>query len=392
MGNSEWQITDVCHWLAYEGRFLDEGGLLKALGHQLVSVGAPVWRLSLGFRMLHPQIRGASGYWQRDTDEVSTRRVSDQQLNSEQFHGSPIQALFETGEKVRRRIDSQSALEHGLYAELYSEGYTDYVALPVAFSDGTLNFFIIATKVPAGFAPADIEKLETLSQFLAPVVEVLARQQAARSLLDTYVGKRTGTKVLQGMISRGDAETIEAALWFSDLRNFTHYTESLPGEELLVLLNTYFEFVAAAVTARGGEILRFIGDAMLIVFPVQANDTGVREACESALDAARDAFSGLATFNHRRRRIGLPVIEFGVGLNVGTVIYGNVGAPDRLDFTVMGPAVNRVARLESLTKTLGENILMSRVFADALDQPTRSMGSHTMKGVAEPQEVLAPAE
>ncbi|MEM7564521.1 MAG: adenylate/guanylate cyclase domain-containing protein [Pseudomonadota bacterium] len=207
--------------------------------------------------------------------------------------------------------------------------------------------------------------------------------------MNTYVGQRTSQKVLSGMIKRGDADVIHAALWFSDLRNFTELTESLEATDVLKMLNDYFEFVSAAVTARGGEILRFIGDAMLIVFPIEKN-IDQKSACNAALDAALDAQTTIETLNHQRRRHGEPIIEFGVGLNIGEVIYGNVGAPDRLDFTVMGPAVNRTARLESLTKTLGSKILYSEQFANMIDNPSHHLGEHPMKGIAEPQPVFAP--
>ncbi len=206
--------------------------------------------------------------------------------------------------------------------------------------------------------------------------------------MTTYVGKRTGEKVLSGMIRRGDADTIHAALWFSDLRNFTHLTETLPAKEVFAMLNEYFEFVSAAVRARGGEILRFIGDAMLIVFPI-SSDVSKKSACNAALESAKDARATLAVINHLRKRKTKPLIEFGVGLNVGEVVYGNVGAPDRLDFTVMGPAVNRTARLESLTKKLGHDVLVSKDFSDQIDYDTISLGLHSMKGIVEPQSVFA---
>ena len=165
-----------------------------------------------------------------------------------------------------------------------------------------------------------------IRDFLLPILEVQALRHLSRSLMNTYLGRRTGEKVLAGMVERGDADVIHAALWFSDLRNFTQLTETLEAGQVLGMLNDYFEFVAAAVGARGGEILRFIGDAMLIVFPItEVQDA--KAACAAALDAASDAQTTLASLNHRRRRQGLPEIEFGVGLNVGEVIYGNVGAP-----------------------------------------------------------------
>jgi adenylate cyclase len=177
----------------------------------------------------------------------------------------------------------------------------------------------------------------------------------------------------------------------SDLRDFTHLTETLSVDQVLELLNEYFEFVAAAANSRGGEILRFIGDAMLIVFPIDEKVTK-KAACIAALESAKDAQQTLAALNHRRRRRSQPEIKFGVGLNVGEVVYGNGGAPDRPDFTVKGPAVNRNARLESLTKTIGESILISEDFAAQVDCPTRYFGEHNMKGISPPQKAFAPDE
>lgn len=195
-------------------------------------------------------------------------------------------------------------------------------------------------------------------------------------------------RVWSGQIKRGDGEIIRAAIWFSDLRDFTPLTETLKPQDLIALLNSYFEAVAAAVTTRGGEVLRFIGDAMLIVFTV-GSSVHTKDACSSAVDAATDAFASLATLNFRRARSNLPTISFGVGLHVGEVIYGNVGAPDRLDFTVMGPAVNRTARLESLTRKSGYPLLMSDDFVNSIEQDTVSLGFHALKGVVEYQEVFA---
>jgi adenylate cyclase len=302
-----------------------------------------------------------------------------------------MQQLFDTEKRVRQRLDQLPQDAHSAYTELAEDGYIDYLALPVMFSSGFGSALILSTRKPEGFSDTDIESFRLIRMYLSPVLEVHSLKYLSKSLLNTYVGKRTGEKVLAGMIQRGDADILNAALWFSDLRNFTQLTETLPAQQVLKMLNDYFEFVAAAVTARGGEILRFIGDAMLIVFPID-DDIGPKTACNAAIDAAIDAHSTLASLNHQRRRHGEPEIRFGVGLNVGEVVYGNVGAPDRLDFTVMGPAVNRTARLESLTKTLGCDILFSKPFAELIDTPSQSLGLHEMKGIAEAQAVYAICE
>ena len=392
MERSDWSIDDVVPWMIREGRLTsDPRVFVGQLGRRLIACGAPVWRIRLGCSTIHPQIAAWSVVWASDTGEATERAASHGYQDNDTFAGSPMAHVIETGEPFRRRLSElEERKDHQLLFELRSEGATDYLALPTSFSDGSMAIVIFASDAEEGFSEADIANLSELVGFIAPVYEVFAMRRIATALLDTYVGRRTGQRVLAGQIKRGDGEIIHAAIWFSDLRNFTPLTERLEPRDLLTLLNSYFETVTAAVTARGGEVLRFIGDAMLIVFPV-SESTSLSAACLAALDAARDAFDSIATLNFRRRRSDLPTIGFGVGLHIGEVIYGNVGAPDRLDFTVMGPAVNRTARLESLTKVTGHRLLMTSDFAAAIERETVSLGFHPMKGVAEDQEIFAMA-
>jgi adenylate cyclase len=387
--HSEWSPQVIIDWLFSEGRMLgDDSDFVLQLARNLNACGAPVERLLLTIQTLNPEIVATSNAWLKSTDTihhfVAERRIRE----TDRYIGSPMEQLFETEKRVRQRLDKLSEDAHSAYRELAEDGYTDYLALPVMFSWGLGSALVLSTKHPQGFSDTDIKSFRILRNYLSPIIEVYSLRNLSKSLMNTYVGKRTGEKVLAGMIQRGDADIIHAALWFSDLRDFTHLTETLPARQVLEMLNEYFEFVAAAVTARGGEILRFIGDAMLIVFPID-DDTSQQTACNAAIDSAIDAQSTLGSLNHRRRRHGEPEIRFGVGLNVGEVVYGNVGAPDRLDFTVMGPAVNRTARLESLTKTLDCNILFSHQFSELIDTPSTCLGMHEMKGIAEAQAVYA---
>jgi adenylate cyclase len=210
-------------------------------------------------------------------------------------------------------------------------------------------------------------------------------RRTATNLLEAYVGKRSGARILAGHVRRGDVETIEAALWYSDMRDFTALNEDLPPADLIALLNDYFGVVAGATGARGGEVLQFIGDAALVVFPVGAD--GRRAACDAALAAAHEALDAVATLNRESTR---PAIRFGIGLHVGAVSWGNVGGVDRLGLNVIGPSVNRTARIEVLTKQAGVPLLVSEAFARALDRPCRLVGRFALKGVAEPQAVYAP--
>lgn len=384
-----WSAAPAVAWLATEaGSINDPSVLLEQLAARLLEAGAPLWRLRVSMPTIHPEVRSMGYTWLRGEQVVPTR-VGHEAMATQSFIGSPIAQVIATSQPFRRRLtDLEPGKDHAVLFELQEQGGTDYLAIPFRFWGAVRGATVFATDRDAGFEDDDIAKLAALAAFLAPLIEVAAMRNVSRALLATYLGPRTGERVLRGQIKRGDGELIEAAIWFSDLRDFTPLTESLPPKDLLAMLNAYFELVAAAVTARGGEILRFIGDAMLIVFP-SASPIYIASVCDAAADAAVDAYAAVDALNHRRRRAGEPEIRFGVGLHVGEVIYGNVGAPDRLDFTVMGAAVNRAARIESLTKDLGCRALASAEFVRLAGREMRSLGRHALKGVKEPAEVFA---
>ena len=387
-----WPLQPVNDWLFRYGRlFEDRYKFVTELSRHLRQAGAPIDRLQIMFPTINPLYTATSAIWRSSTDDTTPFQAFHGIRQTDRFIGSPVEKVLETGRGVRQSLMDLPDNAHAAFIELAEDGFIDYYAMPVTFNSGLNSLMIVSTKRKTGFSDCDINNFRLLRDYVAPTLEVFSLRHLSGSLLDTYLGKRTGEKVLSGMIKRGDADTIHAALWFSDLRDFTQMTENLPADKLLKILNDYFEYVAAAVTARGGEILRFIGDAMLIVFPID-EQVSRQSACQAAIDAARDAQQSLATHNHMRRRHGENEIRFGVGLNVGEVIYGNVGAPDRLDFTVMGPAVNRTARLESLTKIVGEDILVSKEFAEIVDCPMKSLGEHNMKGIEAPQPVFTPTE
>lgn len=394
MSGQNWDLDGVIDWMVTEGRTCRTmDGFANGLATAIVAAGAPVMRFSMTFRTLHPQFSAERVLWQRGEGMISHRRSGHSIWTSDAYIGSPIETIVTTNRPYRRDLRTLDPdKDHSVLFEMAQAGGTDYYGQAIPFTFPRQSTFLVTTDDPDGFSDADIAKFDKLVRHLAPVVEVLVTHNIAVGLLDTYLGPRTSRKVFAGVIKRGDGEEIDAALWFSDLREFTKFTETLPPHEVLDLLNAYFEYVHSAVTAYGGEILRFIGDAMLIVFPVQeGKDTMIarRNACRAALDAAVDAFSSLAVMNRLRQREGKPEIRFGVGLHFGHVTYGNVGAPDRLDFTVMGPAVNRTSRLESLTKELGVPLLLSAEMGRIADVPVTPRGLHAMKGVAEPQSVVS---
>jgi adenylate cyclase len=382
-----WSLAPVAAWLMVEGRHIvDPIELLNTLAQRLDAAGARLERLGFTLGTIHPQILAWGCFWRRGkgaTEFAGWHGVE----HSDAYIGSPVQFVRERKQAFRRRlVGLDEERDHSILHELRADGLTDYIALPLVFGSGIVNFMTVATAVPEGFSDDDLDRLAALSNLLAPVVEVLQARRMTLGLLDTFVGPRIGKRILEGQVKRGDGERIEAAFWYSDLRGFTALSESLPAADLLQLLNEYFENCAAAAAARGGEILQFIGDAILIVFEIKRPQDEAA-VCNDALDAAIDAFASIAVVNHRRRHGGLPQIEFGLGLHLGTVTHANVGAPNRLAFNVVGPAVNKTARIQSLTKEAGVPLLLSGEFAERIQRPLRSLGRFELRGVAGAHEV-----
>jgi adenylate cyclase len=307
-----------------------------------------------------------------------------------EFAKSPIAAVKRTGTMIRRRLcDPECPLDFPAMKEFREQGGTDYAAMPMLCSSGVVNTITWLTDRPGGFSNQEIAGLTGVAEALAIIVELQSTRRIARHLVDTYVGHRTGERVLSGAITRGSGEAIRAVIWFCDLRGFTALADSLPRDRLLGLLNDYFEAMVDAVTAEGGEALKFMGDAMLAIFEFGESEKPA-DRCASALRAAESAAGKIADCNLKRHAAGEPEIHYGLALHLGEVNYGNIGSPTRLDFTVIGPAVNHASRLEKLGYELGRAVVTSATFAAASAIPLESLGRHTLRGVSEPQEVFAP--
>lgn len=384
-----WRLAPIVHWLLTGGRAIRQPEhMFTELAGRLRAAGAPIGRLYAGIRTLHPQMAAWSLTWTAGEPVAILQHREAGIRETDAYLGSPTQFVHEQARPFRRRLDDLTDADHRLLHEQRSAGMTDYLAVPMMFSDGRMNVLAASSVAPGGFSESDVTRFEALPLALTPLLELADQQRVAATLLDTYVGHRTGGRILNGQIHRGDGESICAVVWYSDLRDFTALNETLPPTQLIELLNAYFECIAAAVAPRGGEILQFIGDAALIIFDFD-DDAAAAPTCEAAVDAAIDAFAGIAVLNRRRRRAGLPEIRFGVGLHIGEAMYGNVGSLSRLGFNVVGPAVNRTARLETLTKSAGVPLLLSAEFAGHIRRPVRSLGRHRMKGVPVEQEIFA---
>ena len=368
-----WESASIVDWLMQEGRFLpDLDKLVGELGPRMIAAGAPIWRLRVSMRTLHPLVVAVSSLWERDT---GTRHLeSSHGLESRAgFAGSPLTVISETLQPFRRRLDQLTEDDHSVLQELRARGATDYFGVPMLFSDGRFSILVLVTDRTDGFSPADLQAVTTIAAALAPIVEVFKARSISLAVAEAYLGPRTGKRVLDGQITRGDIEKIDAAIFVSDIRDWSGLNSRLPAEEAMARANRYFEVVAGAIEAHGGEILKFVGDGLLAVFATESG-RGPQTVCEKALAAAQEALQ-------YAQMLEPPLeLEFGIAMHFGEVLYGNIGSETRLDFTVLGQAVNIAARIEGFCSRHEKPILFSQDFADRLPGSTTLVAEETLKG------------
>jgi adenylate cyclase len=357
----------------------------------LLAAGVPLDRFGAFVRTLHPQFMGRAFLWNRGQN-VETRQAPYQRLREPAFTKSIVAAIYDVKAPIRRRIKGLPAPRDYIpLDELAAEGFTDYLAAPLAFLDGQIHCVTFATKAPDGFTDAHIEALLDVTRPLSRIAEILALRRTAANILDTYVGRNAGERIVSGMIQRGDLETIRAVIWFSDLRGFTQLAASSTPEALLATLNELFDCQVPAIQRQRGEVLKFMGDGLLAIFPSTGGSSDA-EACESAFRAVEEARAEAAKLNEKRAVNGDPPLRFGLALHLGEVSYGNIGGAGRLDFTCIGPAVNVASRLEGLTGKVDRPVVVSADIARLTSRPTAALGTFELKGVLEPQPVHAPTE
>ena len=375
----------------------DPTALLEGFCVRLEAAGLPLLRGHIGSDAFHPVIAGLGFVWRRGAparEEVYTRAAEPADLGA--WRQSPFASMLETGAAELRRPlvgPDYRAEEFPLLESFRSEGGVDYLALGVGFGDGTtlgelagvLTSWITDRK--AGFCAAEVAVLRRLVPRLALAYKAMDTVRAGRTLVETYLGRHAGRRILKGAIARGEAETLRTVLWYSDLVGFTRIADTIERPALVALLNDYGEGLVNAIRARTGHVLKFMGDGILACFP--AADDAL--ACGEALDAAAQARTAIDRLNQTRAAAGQPVTDFRLALHLGDVAYGNIGAADRLDFTVVGPAVNEVARIEAMCRALDQPVLVSAAFAAAAGnhrQRLVSVGRYALRGVARPQELF----
>ena len=334
---------------------------LSEIGERLIAAGVPLWRTGVFIRTLHPEIFGRNFIWKPGSDvEIGT--VDFKILGSPDFHNSPLAIVFQQGSEVRARVDDPRSGRFPIIADLRAEGVTDYIALPMLFIDGSIHASSWTTKQPGGFTEVQLAALRSVVKPLARLIEIVSLTRTASLLLDTYVGNRAGERILGGQIRRGHTETMNAAIWLSDLRGFTALSDRLPAETVVDILNQYFDCQVNAIRQRGGEVLKYMGDGLLAVFPIDEYVGDEQQVCSRVLEAAHESRASVADMKYP---IGDAVeqFRFGVALHVGRILYGNIGGGNRLDFTCIGPAVNLAARLEKIASNLRRTVVASEGFA-----------------------------
>jgi len=362
--------------------------VLSQLCDRLLACGIPLWRVAVFVRTLHPDLMGRRFLWRQGAG-VQVSEAPHAVTRGEDFQQNPVARIYSTGLAIRRRLDAQGADDFPILRELRGDHVTDYLACPLHFANGETHVVTWTTRAASGFSDQHIGILEAVAAPLARVAEVWALRRMATTLLDTYVGHQTGERILAGRIRRGDTETIHAVIWLSDMRGFTALADRLPPQVLVDLLNRYFDCQVPVIAAHGGEVLKFMGDGLLAIFPVARDDGAVVAACRNVLQAAGEARANVTAMttpqDSARQR-------FAIALHVGDVLYGNIGGANRLDFTCIGPAVNLAARIEKLAAGLRRTILASAEFARHCGEALTPVGDFVLRGFDAGQTVFGLAD
>jgi adenylate cyclase len=366
---NEIELPKLAAWVTEAGLAgKNETTLLDGFCDRAVAAGVPLARASVLIDTLHPIHEGRVCTWERDKAAIAPRDYGRMVPGdaADRWRKSPFYRLLETqGSFLRRRLTADGEGEFSVFPELRAVGMIDYIAMINRFAAGGVIghmdcvYSSWVTDAPEGFCDADILGLQYLMPFLGLAVKSASLARVAENLVETYLGRDAGRRVLKGGITRGVAERIDAVIWFSDLRGFTRITDTTP-EHVIPLLDDYFDAIVSAIHERGGDVLKLIGDGVLAIFTAEDR----KHACLAALGGAKLAQQRVAVLNERRFAEGVPTTDAYLGLHVGEVFYGTVGSKERLDFTVIGPAVNEVSRIAAMCRSAEQPVLLSAAFVD----------------------------
>jgi adenylate cyclase len=378
------ELGKLIKWL--ESGALTPGEVLSGTCERLTAAGVQLWRVGVFVRTLHPDAYGRSFVWRPGAGVVINTAGFDLP-DSPEYKRSPLAILYGSGHEVRYRLDDPESRRFPFFDDMREEGVTDYIALPMHFTDGTTHATSWTTKTDGGFTDEHLAALRAIVQPFARLAEIFAMRRTAAALLDTYVGNRAGERIWAGQIRRGHAEAMQAAIWLSDLRGFTALSDRLAARAVVDILNQYFDCQVPAIRKHGGEILKFMGDGLLAVFPVAKDGGDLGEVCARVLEAAREARASVDAMRYPAGEGG-ERFRFGVALHIGEILFGNIGGTSRLDFTCIGPAVNLAARLEKIAGKLSRTVVASAAFAGVSRDGWTELGEFPIAGFSKTQRVF----
>lgn len=377
----------------------DISELLSGMASRLVASGIPVDRVMVAFKTLHPLYEGVSYIWTKENGQVERATHMGGDEKNRDWAESPMKWMLDNDVNFMRRhlIGPSAVVDFSILESFRRQRGTDYYALMTPFvtdSDSTLNsnriFMTYLTRRPSGFSDEDLAILSGIQRRFAVSCKMRINHEETRTILETYLGTDAGQRVRNGQIKLGDSTKTRAVIWFSDMRNSTSVATHVGDDAFLGEMNDFFGATASAVLKHGGQVLRYIGDATLAIFPIDEDETNLETACHAALYAAAEAQLNIDALNARREEAGKLPFDYGLGMHVGEVIYGNVGVSERVDFTVVGQAANEAARIEQLTKQLGKRVLVSATVAQFISCPTAEMGAYELHGTGVSLKLFAP--
>lgn len=382
-------VQTATAWLIDQGlEGHDLPDVVRGLGHRLRQLQLPVDRLGCAIVTLHPQITNEEIVWDAESDEARTTLHTPAMMEISANRSAPYFQLASNGITYSRfPVGREDGATEGVLRRLSREDYADYFAFfhptggsaeisPLLRRIGVVPSVVgsFATRRPGGFGDVELDCFKAVSKTLALVAQARANYKTAARVLDAYLGHACGSRVLDGQIVRGQSDQIRCGIWYCDMRDSSHLVTALSADEYLALLNRYFDATAGAVMAAGGQVLKFIGDAVLGIFQSDrpGEDIAMRE---QALAAVATTLRNVSSLTVLDRQVGV-----GIALHVGEVMFGNVGTDDRLDFTIIGRAVNEAARLQDLTKKLKHPVLASAAFVAPIAHRFEFSGEYQVAG------------
>ena len=401
MSDNSSLVSGINEWLADQALSEpDIVGMFEGLCHRLHAIGIPLARARLIWPTLHPLFQAETILWNRDRGTEFEQFQHEENL-SNAWLASPMKHMLEHELTVlRRHLDGSNKLvDFPVIKDAMELGMTDYLVVSTPFSSNSRNphskrrgiFVTWNADREGGFSDSEVESLQKIQRRFAVACKTVLQARISHNIVDTYLGKQAGEQVLSGAIRHGDGSNIKAVVWYSDMRNSTALADTMPGDEYIKLINTYFQSTAGPVIEAGGEVLDFIGDAVLAIFPFDTEDEKSSAIC-AATSALQASVVAGEKVSQQRRKDKLPVIDFGIGLNMGQVLFGNIGVPERLSFSVIGPTINEAARIEKMTKIIGKSTLVTKDIAACQPTVWDALGEYTLHGVSQKVELYTLAD